>query len=592
MRWTRKKTADILRQFSVLLKREEDGNGLETIAFSHKYIADWLCNRDAGVWQADPADGAAAMAEAFFEICREDAEDLSDFEALQLRFFLEKSGRKKELRALKGNVRLLRRLLETGLRCAYAEEHEKALRYLREAAVWGEEVLERNPEELDTDPGLEEALRLTGEIYRELGIELEDYGNAENLEKALKCCEKFRQAAFSLYSWKKNEAYTLMYASALGQTGDAYRRYGTKECLRKAIVWFQKREAMILPLLRDHPTAKVRGAVVSVSHQLLKTYMELGEEENLKKALQYAEICIQQTESLNEPETADSLCDRGYAFLWMGGVQLSRKKTGANTLPAAGQAFESAVRNFEKADRMEHSMKNSRALAQGLFRLGEVYTEIGTPEKRRAAVEVYVKCREIGNALWEQNPTPDRLRELALAWRALGTAWQRLDEEEALEHARSCLEQGLQCSLRLTSWVDTIQYRRDLAISYGRLGEIMERTAVCKADLEASLAQHETCLEILRSIPAKRHTGPVLFETAACEERIGDFLVRHSAGEEGERKEEHDGEGVARNAADHYRSALTLLKDSDLPQKPEMTGRIQKKLTEITDRTDGTTARA
>ena len=214
-------------------------------------------------------------------------------------------------------------------------------------------------------------------------------------------------------------------------------------------------------------------------------------------------------------------------------------------------------------------MKNCRALGQGLFRLGEVYGRIGTQEKNQSAVSVYTRCWELGKELWEQNHTPDCLRELALACRALGAALQRIGSRDSLRQAKTFLEESLRYSEQLTAWVDTIQYRRDLAISHGRMGEILELTFSCTADLKESFSQHQACLQILRDIPFRRQIGSVRKETAACEERIGDFLARHP--------QKYFGEETA---ADHYQAAITLLQMSDLPQKTEITERIQKKLTE------------
>ena len=572
MSWTRRKTTAVLRRFSVLLKIESRSKGMDLVSFSHKFIADWISSRDAGIWQADEADGANVLAEAFLEVCRESPQDLTDFEALWLRTFLEMSGRMREARRLKGNTGLLRRLLETGIRYTYVEDHEKVLKYLQEAAVLGMDTLSTSISDLEAEPELEEALHITGDIFRELGIEFEDSGNAENLEEALNYYNRYLQAANTLYSWDKSEKYALMYARAMGRMGDAYRRFGTREGLQRGIVWYHNREELLKMLLNRQPSRKVRGALVSVSRQLLKTYMELGGEDNLAKALDYAEVCIQQTEYLNDVRTADSLCYHGYAFFWKGGVLYACAGNSSQRLAEAENAYLCAVNYFEEAEQRDHSVKNCRALGQGLFRLGEVYGRIGTQEKNNSAVKVYTRCRALGKELWEQKHTPDRLRELALACRALGVALQHIGSRDSLRQAKICFEESLRYSEQLIAWVDTIQYRRDLAVSHGRMGEILELTFSCEQDLKDSFAQHQACLQILRDIPFRRQIGPVQKETEACEERIGDFLARYPQVYFGEE-----------TAADHYKAAVALLQMSDLPQKKEMIERVQKKLTEAAD---------
>lgn len=587
MNWTRRKTGTVLRRFSVLLKIEKKKERCETVSFSHKFIADWICSHEAGMWQADPADGAERLADTFSEICREWPEDLTDYEAMWLRTFLEESGRRREARRLKGNTGLLRRLLDAGIRCRYAEDHEKALRYLQEAALLSVDIQETSVNDLDVNPELADALQVTGEVFRELGTELENSGNAENLEGALIDYDKYLQAASRLYSSNESEKYALLYARALGCMGDAYRKYGTKDGLQKSITWYQKRETLLKTLLDRQPSEKVRSDVYTVCWQFMKTYMELGGEEDHAKALAYAEMCIEQAEHLNDGKTSDSLSNRGFAYLWKGGVLYTHAGEDLQQLTAVEKDFLCAVNDFEQAVRREPSLKNCHSLGIGLFRLGEVYGRFGTQEKYRMAVETYTRCRALGKELWEKSHTPDRLRELALACRALGRSFQLLGGSDSLyrdsmhrdsQHrdslhqdllcrAKSCFEESLQYSEQLTAWVDTIQYRRDLAISHGRMGEILELTACCAADLQDAFAHHQTCLQILREIPFQRQLGSVQRETMACEERIGDFLERHPQKIFGEE-----------TAADHYKAAISLLQKSDLPQKAEMIERIQKKL--------------
>ena len=571
MNWTRKKTADVIRHFSVLLKTEERQQGKRTVAISHKFIADWLCSPAAGIWQVDPIDGAAVMAEAFYEICREEPEDLSDYEALWLRSFLQQCGKKKEVRRLKENIGLRRRLLDTGIRYSDREDHKNALQYLQEAAAFGTDVSELSEKTLAEDPKTEDFVRLVADICNELGMELEALGNTGDLALALQYYKNFQQAADRLFAWKKTEPYALMAARAAGRIGDGYRKYGTVESVKKAIDRYHKREMILSSFIQDHPSGKVREAFVSTCRQLLKAYMQLEDEESLSVALAYADKCVRQTELLNDPETAGSLCYRGYAFYWTGEVQLARAGKNQVSLSYADDALSRAVKDFEKAEGLDDCIKHRRALAQGLFKLGEVYMEIGTPEKNRAAVAVYERCKRKGEELWASGKTPERLRELALVCRALGLALQRVGDPGSLERAKACFEESLDYSQKLTEWIDLTRYRRDLAVSYGRLAEITELTAVNVEDLRAALSYHEESLKVLQGIPAGRQLGNIQYEIAVCEERIGDLLTRHRA------------EIDNISASFYYHSALLILEKSDIVQKKWLSERLRRKLDECDD---------
>ena len=113
MGWSRDQLNDFYRRISVLLRTDTNIFGDETLEIPHAYVRAWLSQED-NPYSASAEDGAEALAESFYAQFKEDAEELSFYEAIHLPELLERAGRKKARREVEENHDWFWRILDAG----------------------------------------------------------------------------------------------------------------------------------------------------------------------------------------------------------------------------------------------------------------------------------------------------------------------------------------------------------------------------------------------------------------------------------------------------------------------------------------------
>lgn len=127
MGWSRDQLNDFYRRISVLLRTDTNIFGDETLEIPHAYVRAWLSQED-NPYSASAEDGAEALAESFYAQFKEDAKELSFYEAIHLPELLERAGRKKARREVEENHDWFWRVLKAGEIYEVWSELEKSVK--------------------------------------------------------------------------------------------------------------------------------------------------------------------------------------------------------------------------------------------------------------------------------------------------------------------------------------------------------------------------------------------------------------------------------------------------------------------------------
>lgn len=140
--WDDNELEDFLRRMEVLLRRDNNAFGKETVAFSHLFLFQWLNSREAGRFQSSKSAALEQMAKRFYDLFREDTENLTEFEALHLAVLLEKY----DTRAWNEVVMstdLFWKILDAGDFCKTWGKSDEAMRCFRQGQAMAEQMVER-----------------------------------------------------------------------------------------------------------------------------------------------------------------------------------------------------------------------------------------------------------------------------------------------------------------------------------------------------------------------------------------------------------------------------------------------------------------
>lgn len=167
MGWSRDQLNDFYRRISVLLRTDTNIFGDETLEIPHAYVRAWLGQED-NPYSASAEDGAEALAESFYAQFKEDAEELSFYEAIHLPELLERAGRKKARREVEENHDWFWRILWAGDVCQAHGKLQEASKLYQEALDICKRLVQGFGE-LDDKRNLSVSYSRMADIYRDQG---------------------------------------------------------------------------------------------------------------------------------------------------------------------------------------------------------------------------------------------------------------------------------------------------------------------------------------------------------------------------------------------------------------------------------------
>ncbi len=390
--WGENETNDFLLRTEILLIHSTNAFQRETIAFSHKYISEWLGSPQAGLFRSSCRDARDHMAQRFYELFQEDAGSMTAFESLHILPLLEQTGRAKA-RAEAGSSRsLFKNLFKAGDYCRDCSKLSTALECYGPAEQIGEAIAsddlvcaacDRIGEILQTRGDLEEALG-----YYRKSFETRERQQTENCppEDRMKLSISLNKMS-SIYQAKGDLAASLAYArrslaireevaETLGtpqarrilaiaciKVGDLLQLTGSREealpCFQKSMEIFEE-----LAAISDTPMAR---------HDLSVSYLFVGELKLKQSAVAEALALFEKSLKIREELAAQSATpqarrDVSVSCNWVG-----------TALGLQGRHAQ-ALSCFQKG----------MAIAEQLV------SEVGTPRSKK---DLGISCEKVAGAL-------------------------------------------------------------------------------------------------------------------------------------------------------------------------------------------------
>ncbi len=143
--WNENDTADFIRRISMFIRQETNIFKQKTLAFSHKYLKDWLGSDSAGIYKSSHCAAFRYMGTAFYQYYKKSPENLTQFETLYLFSFLVKTNQTDILQELIQNPRLYFNINAIGDSCLEKGQLHKAWQYFSAAEEMASFLKEQSP---------------------------------------------------------------------------------------------------------------------------------------------------------------------------------------------------------------------------------------------------------------------------------------------------------------------------------------------------------------------------------------------------------------------------------------------------------------
>ena len=166
--WDNNRLEDFLLRVEVLLRRDVDDFGKETITFSHLYLNEWLDTEQARPFRSNQAAALERMAERFYELFQKDVEALTEYESLHLAALLEQCRNTAAVEEVTLNHDLFRNILNADDHCYAWGRLPTALVCYEQARTMAERMVARR-NTLDDRRNLSVSYNRVGNILQDKG---------------------------------------------------------------------------------------------------------------------------------------------------------------------------------------------------------------------------------------------------------------------------------------------------------------------------------------------------------------------------------------------------------------------------------------
>lgn len=281
-RWKNRKLAAFMRRFNVFLKETKNVFGKDTIEFSHIYIKEWLCSKNAGKFQCSSDDGRYVLAQYYLKTYSENGCDgLSEYGVMNIKDCFRSAGIATSI--IEKDSDLFWKIMHLGFHCDEDMNERDALLCFQTA----KELLGSNQDEKACMNKIS-ALHMCGESYKKTG----DFQNAEisfgeelqlmQAEYSKSGQESLRNMLLTYRGYANFLSFTGKYAEACRIYEDAFAliEQNEGECYDKELV----------------------NASYNVYSEAAINYRELR---LLEKSIHYFEKAIKLLEKVQEPSAID-----------------------------------------------------------------------------------------------------------------------------------------------------------------------------------------------------------------------------------------------------------------------------------------------
>ena len=522
MGWSRDQLNDFYRRISVLLRTDKNIFGDETLEIPHAYVRAWLSQED-NPYSASAEDGAEALAESFYAQFKEDAEELSFYEAIHLPELLERAGRKKARREVEENHDWFWRVLGAGdvyrtwgkldealelyQRCRSVEEELVQVRgtpedqrkllasYERVAGIYEvqgkmEKALKLYQQGLEIAEELAQTRGTPGD-QRDLSVSYNKVGDIYNAQGKL-------EEALKLY--QKDLAITEELAQTRGTLEDqrdlsvSYNKvaaiYEAQGKLEEALKLYQQGLAIREKLVQARGTPEDQRDLSVSYERIAGIYKAQGE---IEKALKLYQRRLEIAEELAQTRgTPGDQSDLSVSYSKVGDIYNAQGK-----LEEALKLYQQGLAIREELAQTRSTPEDQRDLSVSYERIAGIYEAQGKMEK---ALKLYQRRLEIAEELVQTRGTPEDRRDLSVSYEKIAGIYE---VQGKLEEALKLYQKDLAITEELVQTRGTPEDQRDLSVSYERIAAIYE----AQGEIEKALELYRKDLAIAKELAQTRGTG-------------------------------------------------------------------------------------
>ena len=501
MGWSRDQLNDFYRRISVLLRTDKNIFGDETLEIPHAYVRAWLSQED-NPYSASAEDGAEALAESFYAQFKEDAEELSFYEAIHLPELLERAGRKKARREVEENHDWFWRILHAGDVYETWGKLEEALKQYQRCKTVAEEC--------DAPKNKQGLLKKVLELYRSVFTIAEEYKSTHRaLVDQRDLSVSYDEIAGIYEAQGKMKKALSLYQQGLAIREKLVQARGTPEGQRDLSVSYNKvaaiyeaqgklEEALKLyqkGLAIAEGLALIRGTPedqrdLSVSYNRVADIYEA--QGKLEEALKLYQKGLAIAEGLAQTRgTPEDQRDLSVSYDEIAGIYEAQGK-----MKKALSLYQQGLAIREKLVQARGTPEDQRDLSVSYNRVANIYEAQGKLEE---ALKLYQKELTTAEGLAQARGTSEDQRGLSVRYERVAGIYEA---QGKLEEALKLYQQGLVITEELVQTRGTSEDQRDLSVSCERIAGIYE----AQGKLEEALKLYQKDLAIAEGLAQTRGT--------------------------------------------------------------------------------------
>lgn len=494
MGWSRDQLNDFYRRISVLLRTDTNIFGDETLEIPHAYVRAWLGQED-NPYSASAEDGAEALAEGFYAQFKEDAKELSFYEAIHLPELLERAGRKKARREVEENHDWFWRVLDAGdVYRAWGKLDEAWKLYQRCGGAAEELVQVRSTPEGQRN--LLASYERVGDIYEAQG----------KMEKALKLYRQGLEIAEELVQTRGTPEDRCDLSVSYEKMADIYKAQGR---MKEALKLYQKDLAITEELVQTRGTPEDRSDLSVSYNKLAGIYEAQGKLEEALELYQKSFAIVEELARVRgTPENRRNLA------VSYGSVAAIYKAQGK--MDEALGLYQKGLTTFEEFVRVYGRPKDKRSLSFTYSKIAEIYEKKAQIKK---ALELFQKSLAIEKELVKKRGSAVDLRDLSVAYEKVAGIYEWKGN---LSDALDLYQKSLAITEKLVVERGTLRDKYDLIGCYGNVAYIYKRSG----ELSRALELYQKSLTIAEELVQEYETLEDKRRLAICYGNIADVYER------------------------------------------------------------------
>ena len=445
MGWSRDRLNDFYRRISVLLRTDTNIFGDETLEIPHAYVRAWLGQED-NPYSASAEDGAEALAESFYAQFKEDAKELSFYEAIHLPELLERAGRKKARREVEENHDWFWRILHAGDVYETWGKLEEALELYQKCVAIAEELVQVRGT-LEDQRDLSVSYNRVAAIYEAQG----------KLEEALKLYHQGLEIAEELAQTRGMPGDQRNLSVSYNKVGDIYNAQGK---LEEALKLYQQGLAIREKLVQTRGTPENQRDLSVSYNKVAAIYEAQGK---LEEALKLYQKGLAIAEGLAQARgTPEDQHDLFVSYERIAGIYEVQGR-----LEEALKLYQQGLGIAEKLVQTRGTPGDQRDLSVSYDRIANIYKAQGKMEK---SLKLYQQGLKIAEGLAQTRGTLEDQRDLSVSYNKVAAIYEA---QGKLEEALKLYQKDLAITEELVQTRGTGQDKDDLMVSCWKVASLV-----------------------------------------------------------------------------------------------------------------------